>query len=116
MNSATKHPEYLNMRCCMCPNAEKDVIECPALSGPLDPNPTLCRFVKSYIDDRGWKYRVRPGIGDDSFKTRYQKADKHGLVGWKGFAALPWRSTFDEAQADLNAYAKTKGWAEWNGE
>lgn len=112
MGSVVEKHEYLNMRCDMCPNKEKDTVECPGMNGS---GPCSCRFVKAYIDARGWKYRVMPGIGDDSFKTRYQKADKHGLIGWKGFPQLPWRGSFDEAQADLNAYAKEKGWNEWDG-
>lgn len=115
MKPVVEHPEYLSMRCCMCPNVEKDITICPGLPGSAHPNPSSCRFVKAYIDDRGWKYRVMPGIGNNSFKTRYQKADKHGLIRWKGLSSLPWRASFDEAQADLNAYAKQKGWIEWNG-
>ena len=107
-------PEYLEMRCCMCPNIQKNDKVCPP--GPFHPSPTPCRFVKTYIDDRGWKYKVMSGLGENNFKARYQKPDKHDAYsGWKGVAAVPWRKSFDEAQADLNALAKKKGWAEWNG-
>ena len=108
-------PEYLNMRCCMCPNIGKDSKECPGIPGTLHPTSSTCRFVKNYIDDRGWKYKVMPGIGENSFKARYQKPDKQGNAGWKGLTAVPWRNSFDEAQADLNSYAKRKGWSEWGG-
>ncbi len=29
--------------------------------------------MKIYIDDRGWRYKVMPGIGGETFKARYQK-------------------------------------------
>ena len=107
--------EYLEMRCCMCPNIQQNNLVCPGLPGTLHSTASRCRFVKVYIDNRGWKYKVMSGIGQDSFKARYQKPDKQGSDGWKGLAALPWRKTFDEAQADLNIYAKEKGWSEWIG-
>ncbi len=65
---------------------------------------------KKYIDKRGWKYQVMRGLGEDSFKARYQRPEKHGDTGWKGYARLPWRKTFEETQADLDALAATKGW------
>ena len=68
---------------------------------------------KKYIDSRGWKYRVMGGIGPDAFKARYQKPEKQGDDGWKGLAAVPWRTTFEEAQADLDWLASEKGWKEW---
>lgn len=108
-------PEYLEMRCCMCPNHEKNTQECPGIPGTLHTKPSPCRFVKAYIDNRGWKYKVMAGLGDNTFKARYQKPEKNGSIGWKGLHAVPWRNSFDEAQADLNAYAKQKGWAEWAG-
>lgn len=63
-----------------------------------------------YIDERGWKYKVMGGIGRNSFKARYQKPEKHGDTGWKGVAALPWRETAEEAQVDLDEYARKKSW------
>ena len=69
-----------------------------------------------YIDARGWKYQVMSGISANSFKARYQKPDKDDPVsGWKGVAAVPWRETFAEAQADLDRLAKERGWEVWNG-
>ena len=68
---------------------------------------------KKYIDSRGWKYQVMSGLGQDTFKARYQRPEKHGDVGWKGLASVPWRKTFEEAQADLNRLAQEKGWKEW---
>ena len=50
-----------------------------------------------------------------AFKARYQKPEKQGDVGWKGLAAVPWRPSREEAQADLDRLAKEKGWQVWNG-
>lgn len=76
----------------------------------------VARMPKKYIDARGWKYQVMSGIGSDpAFKARYQKPEKQGDVGWKGLAAVPWRPSREEAQADLDRLAKEKGWQEWNG-
>ena len=60
-----------------------------------------------YVDQRGWRYRVMCGIGGDTFKGRYQKP---GKTGWKCMANLPWKNSFEEAQTDLDNYARKKGW------
>ncbi len=70
---------------------------------------------KKYIDNRGWKYQVMSGLGPNTYKARYQRAEKQGDVGWKGLTSVPWRQTQEEAQADLDQLAKKKGWKEWNG-
>lgn len=62
---------------------------------------------KTYVDDRGWMYRVMSGIGEGAYKARYCKPDK---AGWHGVQALPWRTTREEAQRDLDALAAKKGW------
>lgn len=67
---------------------------------------------RAYQDSRGWRYRVMGGITADSFKARYQKPEHQGSTGWKGLAAVPWRETREEAQADLDALAVRKGWQE----
>lgn len=64
-----------------------------------------------YVDKRGWRYKVVGGIGKDAYKARYHRPENGLDSGWKCCAKLPWRSTFDEAQADLNGYAAEKGWA-----
>lgn len=71
--------------------------------------------MKKYIDDRGQKYQVMGGITGDSYKARYQKADKAGRDGWHGVRSLPWRDTAEVAQADLDALAARKGWKIWEG-
>jgi len=68
---------------------------------------------KKYIDGRGRKYQVMPGLGSDSYKARYQRPDHQGDVGWKGVASLPWRDNAAAAQADLDQMAAKKGWKEY---
>lgn len=76
----------------------------------------VAKMPKKYIDDRGWKYQVMSGIGSDpAFKAWYQRPEKQGDVGWKGLAAVPWQTTREEAQADLDRLAVKKGWREWCG-
>lgn len=107
-------PEYLSFRCCMCPNTREieRLAVCPAM-GSIHPKEEPCRFVKAYIDKRGRKYRVMGG--DGAFKAKYQIQEKNGDNGWRCLDTLPWRGSFDKAQADLNEYAKLKGWGEWDG-
>lgn len=68
--------------------------------------------VKTYVDGRGWKYKVMGGISENTFKARYQRPEKHGDTGWKCLASVPWRNTFEEAQEDLDRHAKARGWRE----
>lgn len=70
---------------------------------------------KSYIDKRGWKYKVMGGIGPNAYKARYQRPENSGDKGWKGLACVSWRQTEEEAQADLDALAAPRGWKEWDG-
>lgn len=102
--------EYLEHRCCMCPQHDSPLLICPGMVGTLHPNDTHCRFVKVYRDNRGWEYYVRAGLGQDCFKPFYLKPGKSG--GGHGCRNFEWRKTFDEAQADLNRYAKKNRWAE----
>lgn len=96
----SKHREY---RCCMCPN----IYSRP--ESRVCPTGEQCGFVAEFRDERGWGYRVQPGLGDNNYKARYNKQpDKE--TGWKCMARLPWRTSFDEAQQDLNALAKDRGW------
>jgi len=62
---------------------------------------------KTYEDSRGWRYRVMPGLGDDTFKGRYNKP---GESGWHCMRQMPWRDRVEAAEVDLAAYAGTKGW------
>lgn len=100
--------EYLKFRCCMCPNINEPAkTNCPPK--PFSSDITDCRFVKTYKDSRGWRYKVMGGLGESNYKARYQKP---GKSGWKCMANMEWRKSFDEAQIDLNAMAKMKGWNE----
>lgn len=100
--------EYLKFRCCMCPNInEPEKTKCPPK--PFNSDITDCRFAKTYKDSRGWRYKVMGGLGESNYKARYQKP---GKSGWKCMTNMEWRKSFDEAQIDLNAMAKLKGWNE----
>ena len=35
-----------------------------------------------------------------------------GMLSWRHMPQLPWRNTMKKAQADLDDYAKEKGWEE----
>ena len=60
-----------------------------------------------YEDERGWLFKVMPGLGVDTYKARYKKPE---ASGWHCVARLPWRSTVIAAQEDLDEYARRKGW------
>ncbi len=64
--------------------------------------------MKTYIDKRGWKYSVRPGLGGDTFNGFYQKP---GKTGWKSMKQMKWYKSPDEAQRELDKIAKAKGWS-----
>lgn len=111
LQMSMSQPEYMEFRCCMCPNiSEPENIICPA--GPMKTEATPCRFVKTYTDERGWFYQVMGGLGESNYNARYRKP---GKLRWKCMANLPWRKSFDDAQSDLNALAKKKGWGEYPG-
>lgn len=104
-------PEYLTFRCCMCPNINKPAaLVCPGIPGSLHPDEELCRFVKIYEDERGWRYFVRAQVGLHSYRTFYLKAGQSG--NGRSYKTLPWQGSFDKAQADLNALAARKHWKE----
>lgn len=103
-------PEYLEFRCCMCPQRDSKSPICPGIPGSLHPDDSPCRFVKVYRDVRGWEYFVRPGISGTTFKTFYRKPGKS--AGGHGWRPVAWRDSFDAAQADLNREAKRRGFQE----
>ena len=104
-------PEYLKFRCCMCPQKLDSSRICPGIPGTPHPSPSPCRFVKVYRDSRGWEFFVGSGICGDEYKTFYQKPEKFRAYGCR---LVPWRDSFDEAQADLNMEAEKRGWEEVN--
>lgn len=107
-------PEYIKYRCCMCPNVYEKNKVCPGIKGTPHPEPSECRFVKTYIDNIGWIYFVRQGIGENNYKGFYAKNIEDYKAGHRqhGMRALEWRKTYDEAQRDLNACAEKKSWKE----
>ena len=68
---------------------------------------------RKYVDGRGWKYQVMPGISGNTFKARFQKPEKNGQSGWKCVRTLPWQDEFTKAQEDLDRMAHERGWKEW---
>lgn len=60
---------------------------------------------KTYVDERGWQYAVRPGLGSDIFKAFYRKPGR----SWHAVRALPWFTNEQEAEADLARWAAKKG-------
>lgn len=110
-------PEYIKFRCCMCPNINNISRVCPGIKHSPHPEASECRFVKIYIDNRGWIYFVRPGLGENNYKGFYAKNIEDYKAGYRqhGMRSLEWRKSFDNAQKELNAYAEKKGWEEWKG-
>ena len=60
-----------------------------------------------WIDNRGWIYFVRSGIGGEQFKGYYAKAleDYTNKIRLKTIRTLDWRDTKEEAEKDLKDYA-----------
>lgn len=110
-------PEYLDFRCCMCPNgySSPQNTVCPAFE-PFKKLETPCRFVKTYIDGRGCLVFVARG----SRKTEIgvtpwvvvRRETEHAAACRIRSSMLPARNSLDAAQSDLNKYAKLKGWRE----
>ena len=102
----------------ICASCENEGTGC----APNNPESGLCvAYVekpepKRYVDTKtGRLIFVRSGIGGDTFKAVYQDAGKWGGPSAHGVKSpeLPWRESPEEAQADLDAYAKKKGWKEY---
>lgn len=67
---------------------------------------------KIYIDSRGWRYCVKPGLNGKKYKPHFFMRCR-----WERAQAFPWCDTEAEAQADLDAMAVKLGWKELeNGE
>ena len=109
MQGVARVAEYLERRCSDCPQVNSPSMICPILVGVQQPGACSCRFVRAYLDNCGQERYVRSGAGL-GFKTYFLR------IGGLGFAhacrQFSWRKTFDEAQADLNRYAKKNRWAE----
>lgn len=121
---AEKDMEYLNFRCCMCPNLNKDQRVCPGIKGSPHPKSSICRFVKTYMDEDGWVYKVVQGWSVENYKARYRKpkqSNRDNITKVTSgpmdpkllFTSLEWRRSFDEAQSDLNELARENLWEEY---
>lgn len=94
------------------PNREFPCCMCPAIYADFQNEKEICAecdFLKTFTDERGWKYFVRGGLGESNYKTFYQKPNSNSQ---KGCRMTEWRKLFREAQEDLNGLGKEKGWTE----
>lgn len=57
-----------------------------------------------YEDERGWRYKVRAGLGGNAYKIFYAKPGKN----YHGLGVAIWQHTREAAAEDLEAYAKRK--------
>lgn len=96
-------PEYLQFRCCMCPNIDQDSSVCPGIPGALHPDPSPCRFVKEYADDSEWRYKVKfqPRTNDFAIVFKIPRRAE-----WIRSAIFQHFESFDEGQSMLNLYAE----------
>lgn len=88
--------------CCMCPAAYSDFQKKEDVCDN-------CGFLKTFEDDRSWRFFVKGGIGGDCFKTFLRKL---GSRKEQGCSVFQWCKTFTQAQVDLNEVGKARGWRE----
>jgi hypothetical protein len=94
----------------MCPNINAPQRKICPPGGPQGKKETPCEFVRAFRDDRGASVFVSNGIATDG-KTWFTVRQFAGKGTHRIKAkSLPIRETFDEAQEDLNKYAKQKHW------
>lgn len=60
---------------------------------------------KTYIDERGWQYAVRSGLGDYVFIVMRRKPGER----WHQAHVLPWFANKQEAEDELARWAVEKG-------
>lgn len=96
-----EEPEYLESRCCMCPNRNSPESRVCPVGGQPKKLETPCRFVKSYRTGADVIVQVKQSRSDDKYYG-YFNEDK---------APRPFNS-FDEAQSDINSFAKMSEWEE----
>ncbi|WP_303189304.1 hypothetical protein [Fusobacterium ulcerans] len=77
---------------------------------PNMPSLMACLEKQAYIDDRGWVFFVRSGIGGNNFKAFYAKNVEDYKAGYRCHAvkSLHWRNSIKDAKTDLDIYAKSK--------
>jgi hypothetical protein len=66
----------------MCPNKGKQNITCPGIAHTPHPEPTPCKFVKTYLDENGYKVFVSTGLWNTgktfvSFRRKPPSAGMH---------------------------------------
>lgn len=61
--------------------------------------------MKTYIDERGLQYAVRPWFGTCVFRAFYRTPGK----SWHVARAMEWFANEQEAEADLARWAAKKG-------
>lgn len=61
----------------------------------------------------GRLFGVMNSIGGTQYKVGYTK---NKGVGWHSVRTMPWRTSYEEASLDLEAYAKRKGYSKYEGE
>lgn len=95
-------------RCCMCPQRNKDISICPAEPGKTEE--TVCGFVITWIDEKGWKYKV---VQKDAgvFQCCCQKENQNSASDWNIIQQMEEYESFDEAQEALNCLADKMGYS-----
>lgn len=114
MNNTSTTPDQPDRTypCCMCPAASSDFQEnvCDGSTTFLGRVvSSTCGFLKTFEDERGWRFFVRGGLGESNFKIFYTKP---GSRKEKGCSMTHWRKSFTAAQIDLNELGKKRGWRE----
>lgn len=63
-----------------------------------------------YRDWRGWRFKVLQSADGKRFKVGYQKAHFQGEHGWKPKRGpyFTWTDDFDEAQGQLDEWARER--------
>lgn len=94
--------------CCMCPATPSDFKEdvCNEQTVFLGKKVGCCDFVNVFTDERGWFFFVKAGKSGNTYRTFFRKPGMNPHA----YRNLPWRTTFHEAQEDLNQLAIKKGW------
>jgi len=102
------------IRCCVCPKQKNkrrvltQVGLCPGIPETLHPKSSKCDFENVWHDEKGEDVFVNSGLGGKNYMS-FRRSTHGGLHRVKT-KYLPERKSFDEAQHDLNLYAKKKGW------
>ena len=99
---------WLFERCSMCPNGPVAAVICPP--GYLKKNKTVCRFVNTYTDEEGHKYKVTE-LEQDLFLICFERESEM----WEPLVHAMIHDNFDDAQEELNRRAAYEEWHIWSG-